>query len=152
LRDRDLVWGATGPRLLTAVFGDEAVKRDAYDAKNFFPVHYDSSWKMFLPEFHDECVELCRSAYTTHLWNDRVVKIGVWKRFSPPRGSFLERRFREDGSDRFFDDIYPESVMHNMVENWRSRCEGGEIGLGQWMRRAIPSVQLTFRRRLNLPT
>jgi len=152
LRDQDLVWGATGPRLLTAVFGRQAILQQSYDPKFFFPVHYDQSWKVFLPEFRDECVQLCRSAYTTHLWNDRVVKIGVWKRFCPPEGSFLETQFRADGSRHLFEDVYPDGVMRNMVENWRSRCEGGEIGLGQWMRRAVPSAQLTFRRRMNLPT
>lgn len=152
LRDRELVWGATGPRLLTTVFGRQAIMQKAYDPSLFFPVHYNQSWKVFLPEYREECVQLCRSAYTTHLWNDRVVKIGIWKRFSPPAGSFLEARFRADGSLRFFDDAYPEGVMQNMVENWRSRCEGGDIGLGQWMRRAVPSAQLTFRRRFNLPT
>lgn len=152
LRDRELVWGATGPRLLTAVFGREAVMGRVYDPRFFFPVHYDQSWKVFLPERREECEALCAAAFTTHLWNDRVVKLGVWKRFCPPAGSFLETRFRVDGSLRFFDDVYPEGVMRNMVENWRLRCEGGDIGLGQWMRRAVPSAQLTFRRRFNLPT
>ena len=152
LRDRELVWGATGPRLLTAVFDRQTILRQAYDPKFFFPVHYDQSWKMFLPEYRDECVELCRSAFTTHLWNDRVVKLGVWKRFCPPAGSFLETQFREDDSLRLFDDVYPEPVMQSMVENWRIRCEGGAIGLGQWMRQALPSAELTFRRRFNLPT
>lgn len=152
LRDRDLVWGATGPRLLTAVFDRHTIMQKAYDPKFFFPVHYDQSWKAFLPEFRDECVALCQSAYTTHLWNDRVMKIGVWKRFCPPVGSFLETQFRADGSLHFFDDVYPAAVMQNMIDNWRFRCEGGDIGLGQLMRRAIPSAQLTFRRRFNLPT
>ncbi len=152
LRDQELVWGATGPRLLTTVFDRQTIMRDAYDPKFFFPVHYDQSWKMFLPDHRDECIELCRSAYTAHLWNDRVLKIGVWKRFCPPAGSFLETQFRADGSLGFFDDLYPESVMRSMVENWRFRCEGGDIGLGQWMRQAVPSAQLTFRRRFNLPT
>jgi hypothetical protein len=152
LRDRELVWGATGPRLLTSVFGRQAVMDRAYPPERFFPIHYDQSWKVFLPERREECGELCRSAITTHLWNDRVVKIGIWKRFGPPVGSFLETQFRLDGSLRFFDDLYPESVMQNMVENWRFRCEGGDIGLGQWMRQAVPSAKLTVRRRLNLPT
>lgn len=152
LRDQELVWGATGPRLLTQVFGRAAVMRKAYDPPAFFPIHYDQSWMAFLPECRDACMALCRHAYTTHLWNDRVVKIGVWKRFGPPPGSFLETQFRADGSMRYFEDVYPEAVMRNMIENWRFRCEGGDIGLGQWMRRAIPSAQLTFRRRMNLPT
>ncbi len=152
LRDQELVWGATGPRLLTAVFDRQTIMQKAYDPGLFFPVHYDQSWKMFLPAFYEECAALCRPAYTVHLWNDRVMKIGVWKRFCPPVGSFLERQFRADGSRRLFDDVYPEGVMQNMVENWRFRCEGGDIGLGQWLRQALPSARLTFRRRLNLPT
>lgn len=152
LRDQDLVWGATGPRLLTAVLDRQTIMQKAYDPKLFFPVHYNESWKLFLPEYRDECMELCRSAFTTHLWNDRVMKIGVWKRFCPPAGSFLETQFRADGSLRFFDDVYPEPVMQSMVENWRIRCEGGATGLGQWMRQAVPSAQLTFRRRFNLAT
>jgi hypothetical protein len=39
-----------------------------------------------------------------------------------------------------------------MVTNWRIRCEGGHIGLGQWSRQAVPSLKLTMRRRLSLPT
>ena len=152
LRDRELVWGATGPRLLTSVFPKHDIMQAAYGAEMFFPVHYAQSWKLFLPATRDECAELCRQAFTVHLWNDRVVKLGVWKRFCPPVGSFLEQQFRVNDSLRFFDDTYPESVMQAMVENWRMRCEGGDIGVGQWMRRAVPSARLTIRRRMNMPT
>jgi hypothetical protein len=151
LRDRDLVWGATGPRLLSSVFGASSVSAKAYDPKHFFPIHFDDAWKMFLPDQREDCVKLCESATTVHLWNDRLVKLGVWKRFCPPTGSFLETLFRADGSLDLFDDVYPVSVMERMVENWRIRCEGGDIGLGQWIKQAIPSAQLTFRRRMNLP-
>lgn len=48
-------------------------------------------------------------------------------------GSFLEMQFTTN--------------MQHRVENWRKRCESGDIGLGQWIRRAIPSAQLTYRRR-----
>ena len=151
LRDKELVWGETGPRLLTATFKGRDVLADAHDPPTFFPIHYNDFWKAFLPEFRDECEALCNNAATLHLWNDRVVKLGIWKRFAPPTGSFLTSRFEEDGSLRLFDDVYPVEVMRNMVENWRFRCEGGDIGVGQWLRRAVPSMQLTMRRRLNLP-
>ena len=152
MRDRDLVWGETGPRLLTSVFNRRDVFEKAHTPEFFFPIHYNDSWKMLLPEFKDECMQLCRSAFTVHLWNDRLVKIGLWKDYCPPVGSFLETHFRAYGCMDYFQGIYPERVMHNMVENWRMRCEGGDIGLGQWMRRAVPSAKLTYRRRLNLPT
>jgi hypothetical protein len=152
MRDRDLVWGATGPNLLTSVFGRSAVLKNAHDPSLFFPVHYDESWKLMLPEYRDECTELCKSAYTLHLWNDRVLKIGIWKSFAPPAGSFLGEWFRSLGCDSYFTGSYPVDVMKAMVENWRMRCLGGDIGLGQWIRRAVPSAKLTYRRHFNLPT
>ena len=151
LRDRDLVWGATGPRLLTEVFGRASLLRQSLDPAMCFPVHSDRSWMLFLPECHDACVQLCGQARTMHLWNDRVGMIGIWKRFGPPAGSFLEACFRADGSLAYFEDLYPAPVMRAMIENWRYRCEGGDIGLGQWLRQAVPSARLTWRRRLNLP-
>ncbi len=152
LRDKDLVWGATGPRLLTAIFNRRDMFAASYDPPIFFPIHYNDFWKAFLPEFCRECEASCARAATMHLWNDRVVKLGVWKRFAPPAGSFLERCFAADGSLSLFDDLYPAEVMRNMIENWRIRCEGGDIGIGQWSRQAMPSLKLTLRRRLNLPS
>ena len=152
MRDRDLVWGETGPRLLTATFDRRAVLAAAHPPSAFFPIHYDDFWKAFLPEHLEECETLCAGASTTHLWNDRVVMLGIWKRFAPPEGSFLERQFARDGGLALFDDVYPAAVMRNMVTNWRIRCEGGHIGIGQWSRQAVPSLKLTMRRRLSLPT
>jgi hypothetical protein len=151
LRDKELVWGETGPRLLTATFRQGDVLAGSHGPAMFFPIHYNDFWKAFLPEFRDECEALCGEAATLHLWNDRVVKLGVWKRFAPPTGSFLESQFATNGSLSLFDDVYPADIMRNMVENWRYRCEGGDIGLGQWLRRAVPSLQLTLRRRMNRP-
>lgn len=151
LRDKDLVWGATGPRLLTTTFDQPGLLTGAYGPERFFPVHYNDFWKVFLPECREECEALCVNASTLHLWNDRLVKLGIWKRFAPPAGSFLHSRFTADGSIGLFDDEYPATVMRNMVENWRFRCAGGDVGVGQWLRNAMPSVRLTLRRRLNLP-
>lgn len=151
LRDREMPWGATGPRLLTEVFGRREVMAKAHAAERFFPVHYDKSWKLLLPAYREECEARCAQAATVHLWHDRLVKIGVWKRFAPPRGSFLESRFRADGSLGYFADAYPAAVMEAMTTNWRFRLQGGDVGLGQWLRNAVPSARITYRRRMNLP-
>jgi hypothetical protein len=152
LRDKELVWGQTGPRLLTSTFKGQDLLAASHHPATFFPIHYNDFWKAFLPEFRGECEALCSNAATLHLWNDRMVKLGVWKRFAPPDGSFLANRFAADGSLALFDDAYPAEVMRNMAENWRFRCEGGDIGLGLWLRRAVPSLKLTMQRRLNRPT
>ena len=152
LRDRDLVWGATGPRLLTSLFGKQVIMQESYAPQYFFPIHFREAWKILLPQYRQECEKLCASAYTLHLWNDQMVRIGIWKRFAPPRGSFLAECFAATNGLDFFEDFYPLQVMEHMVSNWRFRCEGGEIGMGQWLRRGLPSVGVTVRRRLNLPT
>lgn len=151
LRDKELVWGETGPRLLTATFKRLDVMGTSHDFTKFFPIHYNDFYKAFLPEFREYCEARCAQAATLHLWNDRVVKLGIWKRFAPPAGSFLHARFVADDSLDLFDDVYPAEVVRNMAENWRIRCEGGDIGLGQWSRQAVPSLKLTLKRRLNLP-
>jgi hypothetical protein len=150
LRDRDLFWGATGPQLLTATFSHDDVLGGSHPPELFFPVHYNDFWMAFLPEYREACERMCAEASTVHLWNDRVVGLGIWKRLAPPEGSFLHACFVQSGSWQF-DDVYPADVMRNMVRNWRIRCEGGEIGLGQWSRKMWPSLKLTVRRRLKLP-
>jgi hypothetical protein len=150
LRDRNLAWGATGPKLLTMTFGKDELMRAAHPPELFFPVHYNDFWMTFLPEYREACEERCAGASTIHLWNDRMVGLGIWKRFAPPEGSFLHAAFAQTGSWQF-EGAYPADVMRNMVLNWRIRCEGGEIGLGQWSRKAWPSLKRTLRRRLNLP-
>jgi len=150
LRDRELAWGATGPQLLTRTFRRKHLYRQE-PAERFFPIHYDDFWKMFLPEFNEKCEALSVNASTVHLWNNRIVMLGVWKRYAPPVGSFLWNRFHQVGATEMCEAAYPADVMRNMVYNWRARCGGGEIEFGRWLRRAWPSAVLTFRRRLNLP-
>ncbi len=150
LRDRDLYWGATGPQLLTATFSHDDLLGAAHPPEMFFPIHYNDFWMAFLPEYREACERMCAGASTVHLWNDRVVGLGVWKQLAPPEGSFLHACFVQSGSWQF-DDVYPAEVMGAMVHNWRVRCEGGEIGLGQWSRQMWPSLKLTVRRRLKLP-
>jgi hypothetical protein len=79
---RNLVWGQTGPRLLTSVFGADVMAR-SYGPEQFFPIHYDEFWKVFLPEYQAECAALCEKAYTLHLWNNIVTKVGVCRPRDP---------------------------------------------------------------------
>ena len=104
--------------------------------------------KAFLPEYADECAELCRNSHTMHLWNNIVVDLGIWKDFMPPKGSFLSNRFCADGSDGYFRDTYPEDVMRSMVQNWRGRFSGADLPLGPLVRRIVPSVNTFVQKKL----
>lgn len=147
LADEEFVWGATGPRLLSKVFGSPSSVA-AFSPQQFFPLHFNAFWKAFLPEYADECVELCRDSYTVHLWNNIVVGLGVWKDFMPPKGSFLFNRFCADQSDSYFRGTYPEDVMRHMVANWRGRFSGTDLSLGPLIRQIAPSLHMFTRKTL----
>jgi hypothetical protein len=143
LMGSELVWGATGPRLLNQVMGRAAVLRHAHAQSAFFPVHYDAFWKPFLPSCREECEALCRDAFSVHLWNNIVVKMGVWKELAPPVGSFLWARLEQLGLLGLFRDTYPEAVMQAMATNWLLRKSGGDIGVIKLAQQVLPSVLRT---------
>ncbi len=142
---RDLHWGEIGPRLVSKVYGQAFLLGDAFAPKFFYPIAHDDFWKVLLPEHLDECERLCADAFTVHLWNNILERLGVWKMLAPPEGSFLHRRFDADGSLPFFSDIYPERVMRSMIENWRLRKDGGDLGIAKLSRQVVPSVFRTLR-------
>ena len=143
LMHTDLVWGATGPRLLNQVFGATVVLKQAHPPSSFFPIHYDAFWKPFLPECAPECADACRDAYTLHLWNNIVVRMGIWKELAPPEGSFLWTCLRDRGLLHLFRDTYPAEVMRNMVVNWKFRKSGADIGVVKLARQVFPSMVRT---------
>ena len=148
LMNTELVWGATGPRLLNQVLGLSAMLGRAYAPEVFYPVHYDLFWKPLLPEHRDECASLSQNAFTLHLWNNIVVRLGYWKEVAPPEGSFLWTAFRDAGVLHLFKDTYPVDVMRHMVTNWLLRKSGGDIGVLKVMRQFAPSVARTFGPRI----
>jgi hypothetical protein len=143
LMHTELVWGATGPRLLNKVLGEKAILSQARPPSCFFPIHYDDFFKPLLPEDAEECEVLCQDAHTLHLWNNIIVRLGYWKEMAPPAGSFLWRKLHDAGLLSLFRDSYPEDVMQNMVANWKLRKSGGDIGVAKLMRQFVPSVVRT---------
>ncbi|MCY7396077.1 MAG: hypothetical protein LH468_08000 [Nocardioides sp.] len=144
---RSLHWGETGPQLLTTVFADSDLRERAAAPDLYYPVLYDVFWKVFLPEEYDACDELCANAATLHLWNNIVVQLGIWKDLAPPRGSYLHHLLELDNSLHLFRETYPEDVMRRMVENWRLRFSGADVGGGNLLRQLGPSALRTARRR-----
>ena len=123
LANRPIPWGATGPDLVTAVFGREIVTT-APPAPMYYPVHWDQWFMPFLPSRRADCERLCGEAVTLHLWNNIVERAGYWKELAPPEGSFLHARFAELGLLDGFRDVYPERVVVQLHENWRHGVTG----------------------------
>ena len=143
--DRELSWGETGPRLLTEVFGKQDILKRARAPREFFPIGHDEFWRVFLPSERDWCEAACEGSFTVHLWNNIVVRLGIWKRFAPPPGSWLASRYEEDGTIDMFEDSYPADVMERMVENWILRGTGGALGIKAIARQLMPSIARSAR-------
>lgn len=144
---RDLVWGETGPNLLTAVLGADIVAK-AYGPELFFPIHYDEFWKVFLPEHCEECEALCRGGYTLHLWNNIVTKVGIWKDVLPPQGSYLERRFVEDGMAGLFQGVFPAAAMRHVIDNYRMRMSGSLSDVKRLAQLTLPGIKRRTARQI----
>lgn len=151
LSGKSMRWGATGPLLLTSLYKGSSIFDHAYEPKYFYPVLYDVFWKVFLPEERGECERLCRDAYTLHLWNNIVVQLGIWKHLAPPEGSFLHEQLAEAGQLQAYEGTYPADVMRRMIENWRLRHTGGDVGVGNLLRQLAPGALRTARRKGWLP-
>ena len=147
LSGKKLRWGETGPQLLTTIYSQSSFTKDAFQPPFFYPILYDVFWKVYLPEEREACEKLCSQAFTLHLWNNIVVKLGVWKKLAPPEGSFLHALFDEVGLLNQFEGTYPADVLRRMIDNFRFRETGGDVAIGNLVRQLLPGAMRTARRR-----
>jgi hypothetical protein len=145
MKRTDISWGDTGPRLLTAVYGVKA----GLPERLFYPVHFDDYYKVFLPQHFEECSKLSTDSYALHLWNNRVVKMGLFKRIGPPAGSFLHQVFARTGANSLFREFYPASVMQTMIDNAVQKV-GRDEGVRKLLQIGVPLVRTAIGRRLGV--
>ncbi|MFC6788914.1 hypothetical protein ACFQE0_04290 [Methylobacterium komagatae] len=137
-------WGATGPKLLTKRL-DKAAIDNAYGPEIFFPISYTDFWKTLLPEYAEECRQQTQKCYTLHLWNNIVDRLGYWKDYLPPEGSYLHAQIEQAGLAGEFKGTYPRKIMSAMVENWLLRKSGRDLGIKTIVKQIVPSVGRTIK-------
>ena len=142
---KELLWGETGPLLLTREFGKAALLNQAFGAERFYAIDHDDFWKVFLPEYAAECRQRTAKSWGAHLWNNIVDALGYWKDVAPPKHSFLADSFEELDVMSSFKDVYPEAVMRRMINNFRLRKTGEDLGIRQLVTQIVPSVGRTIR-------
>lgn len=87
---RDLVWGQTGPKLLTEVLEQHKISEQAR------PIHlcYALEWHQYLyfwdPVLRPYVDEAVKDSIVVHLWHEMVRRIGLNKQKPPPPGSYLD--------------------------------------------------------------
>jgi hypothetical protein len=116
--DRDHPYGASGPYLITEMYGSAGLA-DAFDPKYFFPIPSDKWWMAFLPSERTACEKACAEANVLHLWNNFLYISGIWKDALPPKGSFLNEQLTKHGMDVFFKGTYTEAVLEVIVNNYK---------------------------------
>ena len=140
-------WGATGPALITRVFGAEALQT-AFEPELFYPVHWNDWWKPFLPAQDEWCRKRCDAANTLHLWNNIVVKSGYWKNIAPPEGSFLHHQLVDLGLIGLFSEVYPAAVMQQSVLNYINSRTGSDFTLRELARMTTRRAGQVIRKRV----
>ena len=83
-----LVWGETGPRLVTDAVGRLGLKRFAKPAKTFCPVSY-REWRSLITP--DAALEFDVDTWAVHLWHEMWRRAGVDKDKNYPPACQFER-------------------------------------------------------------
>jgi hypothetical protein len=125
---RDHPYGASGPSLITDVYGRSGIEV-AYDPKYFFPIPWEKWWMPFLPSERAACEETCANANVIHLWNNLIDAAGIWKDMLPPVGSFIHGQLTRFGMEGMFEGTYPESVIRAIVNNYEHLQTGDHMPL-----------------------
>lgn len=145
--DKDLPWAA-----LQNVIPKEVAAAgrlgDLLEPSLYNPVAANDFHKLLLPEHREECDALCAGAETIHLYNNILQKVGFYKNLLPPEGSTLHVLLQPFAKEAGFVGTYPASVVRAMVDGWRSRFAGTDLGFGAVLRRFGPALRTTARRRI----
>ncbi|MDN7353110.1 hypothetical protein [Acetobacter senegalensis] len=144
LMGKKLRWGETGPLLLESVLGENN-DITKMSSKIYYPIDHLDIYKIFLPEEKEWCMDHTSQSVALHLFNNILNKIGYWKDISPPEGSYLYGILKKIEAIDFFQGIYPDYVMKNIINNYNFRLNGKDLGLKNIIKQVVPSVYRTYR-------
>ncbi len=86
-----VVWGDTGPNLLTSVLDYYGLLHFAAGKDNYYPLSFMNIFDVFDPEKFDEVKRKLESATFLHLWNVVLTEHGVDKLSELKEGSWLRK-------------------------------------------------------------
>jgi hypothetical protein len=91
---RDVVFGQTGPTLITALARQQGMWDQAGPPSRAYPVHYDDAFLPVTVSGREATRDKTRSAAFLHLWNEVFRRAGSMALHNPPNGSFLADLYR----------------------------------------------------------
>lgn len=106
LRDRahalgtNLLWGTSGPNLMTAVVRELEMTSDALAPDAFYPIHHSEAASLFAADPDGRVARRLDGPYTVHFWNELARRNGVDKDADHPASSPFERLKRATAARR----------------------------------------------------
>ena len=147
LADQDLLWGATGPHLITKRLGNTALTT-ARPSNDFYPFHWDEWYRPFIRNEQDRCVRDTSDSFAVHLWNNILVKAGYWKDLAPPSGSFLHSSLDQLDLLPLFKATLPNAVMENLAMNHLNLHSGSHLPIAKLSKLLARRLALATARHL----
>ncbi len=88
---QDVVWGQTGPRLLTEIVLDNRDQVSILPRQAFYPIAWRDAWRTLSSREARRCERAGATSYCVHWWNEMMRRIGVGRDKLPPEGSYIHR-------------------------------------------------------------
>jgi hypothetical protein len=98
----NVLWGQTGPRLLTQLLEEHQLAAAALPPSAFYPVRWEHWIDTLDPKKAADVQELTKDSYAIHLWNELFRHGGVQKAIAPPRASYLHELLIKHDSLKYF--------------------------------------------------
>lgn len=143
LMDKKLRWGETGPLLLDSVFSNNKYV-NKISSEIYYPIDHLNIYRVFLPEEMEWCERNTSQAAALHLFNNILNKIGYWKNIAPPEGSYLHNILRNINALEFFENVYPDYIIRNIINNYNLRLNGEDLGIKNIVKQILPSMYRTY--------
>jgi hypothetical protein len=121
-----VLWGQTGPKLLTKVLRELDLLHLAHESRVCYPVGYHEIPDMLRPARRDYILKTIEGSPFCHLWNSGVRQLRISKTSLPPRGSWLRdlvEQYRVEG----WEGEYTSDVLESVVELYRLRSELNQL-------------------------
>jgi hypothetical protein len=102
-------WGATGPRLLTALIEGTEVEQHQWETRHFYPLLWAEAAKFLLPEYREEIDQRTQDSLFIHIYTSRFRRsIGFNDRINlPPKGSYLDALYNRFGIGEYTGRLTP---------------------------------------------
>ena len=105
----DVIWGETGPVLMTRILHEHRLAAAALPPSAFYPVHYLRWSDPFDRAARVRTEAACAGAVTLHLWHEMIRRSGLDKSWLPPADTYFGQAVRRHRTEEHFAPVDEEA-------------------------------------------